>query len=388
MSRIKVLYISHESKEIAGATLSLYNLIHSVEEWVEPVVLLDQKGVVYDFFQERGVPCLVFPFKRVLYNYGFVKRVLLYLPRLIRDSISNDKCLQFVKKQLGRQGVDIIHSNSSAITVGEYLAKGLGVKHVWHVREFLDKDFHFHPFGGMDKLRKRIKRADASIAITSQVAQHWQMTGKNAHVIWDAVRKEEEVCALLPKEKYFLFCCASLSDTKGADTAVKAFCMSRLSQKGYYLKMVGSCTDEYKEKLMHIIRSFSNDMVEHIEFLGYQKDITPLMKRATAFLMCSHNEGLGRVTIEAMCYGCPVIARHSGGTVDFLKDRETGFFFTHDEQCASLMNEVSSMSVPTTIYAANEFFKLHFTEEKYGIQINRIYQELLGQQKYEQSKRL
>lgn len=376
MNKIKVLYISHESKEIAGATLSLYNLIHSVEEWVQPVVLLDRKDVVYDFFQEKGIPCLVFPFKRVLYNYGLVKRVLLYLPRLIRDSISNDKCLKFVKKQLGRQGVDIIHSNSSAITVGEYLAKHLGVKHVWHVREFLDKDFHFHPFGGMDRLRKRVNRADACIAITSQVAQHWQMTGKNAHVIWDAVRKKEDVCAVLPKEKYFLFCCASLSDTKGADTAVKAFCMSGLASKGYDLKMVGNCTDEYKEKLLHIIQSFTNDMVKHVEFLGYQNDIAPLMKRATAFLMCSHNEGLGRVTIEAMCYGCPVIARHSGGTVDYLKDGETGFFFTHDEQCAASMNEVALEPTPSTINAANEFFKQHFTEEVYGEKIWGIYQSL------------
>ena len=47
------------------------------------------------------------------------------------------------------------------------------------------------------------------------------------------------------------------------------------------------------------------------------------------------------------------------------------------------MNEVSFMSVPTTIYAANKFFKQHFTEEVYGIQINCIYQELLSQQKYE-----
>jgi glycosyltransferase involved in cell wall biosynthesis len=377
MKRIKVLYLSHESKEIAGATLSLFNLIHSVENWVEPVVLLDRKDIVYDFFQSKGIDCMVFPFTRVLYNYGKVKRILLYLPRLVRDSISNYRCLQFVRSQLGKQGVDIIHSNSSAITVGEYLAKGLGVKHVWHVREFLDKDFHFHPFGGMDRLRKRINRADASIAITSQVAQHWNLTGKNAYVIWDAVRKEEDVCVVLPKEKYFLFCCASLSDTKGPDTAVKAFCQSGLSQKGYRLKMVGNCTDDYKKKLECIMQSFSEETKEKVEFLGYQKDITPLMKKATAFLMCSHNEGLGRVTIEAMCYGCPVIARKSGGTVDYLKDRETGFFFTDEEECAILMNEVSSMAVPTTINAANEFFKQHFTEEVYGIEINGIYQELL-----------
>lgn len=383
MKRIKVLYISHESKEIAGATLSLFNLIHSVDNWVEPVVLLNRKDIVYDFFQSKGIDCMVFPFTRVLYNYGVVKRILLYIPRLVRDSYSNYRCLQFVRSQLGKQGVEIIHSNSSAITVGEYLAKGLGVKHVWHVREFLDKDFHFHPFGGMDRLRKRINRADATIAITSQVAQHWNLTGKNAYVIWDAVRKEEDVCAVLPKEKYFLFCCASLCDTKGADTAVKAFCQSGLSQKGYCLKMVGNCTDEYKKKLECIMQSFSEETKEKVEFLGYQKDITPLMKKATAFLMCSHNEGLGRVTIEAMCYGCLVIARKSGGTVDYLKDRETGFFFTDEEECATLMNEVSSMAVPTTINAANEFFKQHFAEEVYGIQIYSIYQELLSHHKYE-----
>lgn len=375
---IKVLYISHESKEIAGATFSLYNLIHSVEEWVEPIVLLDRKDVVYDFFQEKGITCLVFPFKRVLYNYGVVKRILLYIPRLVRDSYSNYRCLQFVRNQLGSQGVDIIHSNSSAITVGEYLAKHLGVKHVWHVREFLDKDFHFHPFGGMDRLRKRINRADACIAITSQVAQHWNMSGTNAHVIWDAVRKEEDICAILPKEKYFLFCCASLSDTKGADTAVKSFCMSGLASKGYDLKMVGNCTDEYKEKLLHIIQSFSNNMVKHVEFLGYQKGIAPLMKKATAFLMCSHNEGLGRVTIEAMCYGCPVIARKSGGTLDYLKDRETGFFFNSEEECATLMNEVVTEAIPSSINSANEFFKLHFSEEVYGKSIYALYLRLLS----------
>ena len=131
------------------------------------------------------------------------------------------------------------------------------------------------------------------------------------------------------------------------------------------------------------MQSFSEETKEKVEFLGYQKDITPLMKKATAFLMCSHNEGLGRVTIEAMCYGCSVIARKSGGTVDYLKDRETSFFFTDEEECAILMNEVSSMAVPTTINAANEFFKQHFTEEVYGIEINGIYQGLVGQRRYE-----
>ena len=375
--KIKVLYISHESKEIAGATLSLYNLIHSVEDSVEPVVLLDRKDIVYDFFQSKGVACLVFPFKRVLYNYGRVKRILLYLPRLLRDAVSNRKCLRFVEQKIGCDSIDLIHSNSSAITIGDYLARNLGVRHVWHVREFLDKDFHFHPFGGMNRLRRRINRADVRIAITSQVAEHWKMQGEHSHVIWDAVRKEEDVCANLSKEPYFLFCCAALSDSKGADTAVEVFCLSGLARKGYRLMMVGNCTETYKERLQQIVRSYAEEWLEHIEFAGYRKDIAALMKKATAFLMCSQNEGLGRVTIEAMCYGCPVIARRTGGTVDFLKNRETGYFFDTEKDCAALMNGIVSGTLPTTIHKANEFFKQHFTEEVYGRKILGIYQKLI-----------
>ena len=385
MNKINVLYISHESKEIAGATLSLYNLIHSVEEWVHPIVLLDRRDVVYDFFQSKGVDCLIFPFKRVLYNYHPIKRALLFLPRLVRDSISDYQCCCFVKRNL-RVSIDLIHSNSSAVTIGVCLAKSLGVKHVWHVREFLDKDFHFHPFGGMRRLRHKINKANACIAITSQIARHWKMEGANAHVIWDAVRKENEICAYLPKDKYFLFCSARLSNGKGADTAVEAFCKSGLFAKGYQLVMVGNYDEPYKHFLLSIANAYSGDISKNIVFKGFQKDIEKLMIHASAFLMCSQNEGLGRVTIEAMCYGCPVIARKSGGTLDFLKDRETGFFFDSTDECAALMKEVSEMTVPSTIYKANDFFRHHFTEEVYGKKVLTIYQQLNNINQHGKSK--
>ncbi len=63
------------------------------------------------------------------------------------------------------------------------------------------------------------------------------------------------------------------------------------------------------------------------------------MSRAIAFLMCSENEGLGRVSIEAMFYGCLVIGRNSGGTKDFVFDGKTGLLFNDMDGCVSAMQK-------------------------------------------------
>lgn len=58
--------------------------------------------------------------------------------------------------------------------------------------------------------------------------------------------------------------------------------------------------------------------------------------------MTSVNEGLGRVTIEAMFYGCLVVARHTGGTLEFLKNGYNGLYFDNDEQLSKILINVSN----------------------------------------------
>ena len=56
--------------------------------------------------------------------------------------------------------------------------------------------------------------------------------------------------------------------------------------------------------------------------------------------MTSEFEALGRVTAEAMFYGCPVIAHATGGTLDLVKDGETGYLYNTIDECAELIRKV------------------------------------------------
>ena len=94
--------------------------------------------------------------------------------------------------------------------------------------------------------------------------------------------------------------------------------------------------------------------------------------------MSSRNEALGRVTVESMFYGCPVIGKNAGGTLELIKDNETGFLFANAQECAEKMLYVVHHDVTTIIRNAQHFVLSNFTEECYKHKMLKIYQSILG----------
>ncbi len=262
-----------------------------------------------------------------------------------------------------------MHSNSSVFIFGDILARSLKAKHVWHFREFQDIDFNMYPFLGMRDLQKRMRRADALIAITKAVYDHWHFSEYgNSIYVWDAVRSTKDCSMQINKEKYFLFCAALLSKAKGVDCALRAFGLSGIAKQGFRLKIVGKCKSEaLKSELSNITKYYNIE--DCVEYLGYQANIKPYMEKAAAFLMTSVNEGLGRVTIEAMFYGCLVVARHTGGTLEFLKNGYNGLYFDNDEQLSKILINVSNKTPIEIISNAQKFAIENFSEEIYGVRI-------------------
>ena len=113
-------------------------------------------------------------------------------------------------------------------------------------------------------------------------------------------------------------------------------------------------------------------------FPGFCEDIQEHMLRASAFLMTSRSEGLGRVTIEAMFCGCPVIARRSGGSLDIIEDRITGFLFDTEEQCANLISAMAMNTPQEVVEAAADRAVSGFSEESYGQRVLSIYHSVLS----------
>jgi glycosyltransferase involved in cell wall biosynthesis len=62
-----------------------------------------------------------------------------------------------------------------------------------------------------------------------------------------------------------------------------------------------------------------------VKFLGWREDIDEIMPLFDMLVLPSLNEGMGRVLVEAMAAGKPVVASRVGGIPDLVRDGETGF---------------------------------------------------------------
>jgi glycosyltransferase involved in cell wall biosynthesis len=113
-------------------------------------------------------------------------------------------------------------------------------------------------------------------------------------------------------------------------------------------------------------------------FLGFRNDIDFLMARANAFLMCSRNEALGRVTIEAMLNFCLVFGYNDSGTSEIIEHEVTGFLYSEKSELVSLMNKsiknISSFN--NIVHKAYTFATSNFLEKDFGIKLFEFYKKL------------
>lgn len=371
--KYRVLYICIDPA-LGGSTSSLYNLIDSLRGIVEPIVLFPEKGVGYDYFVKSHIESYVFPFIQLtsfrsnrLWDVWKHPWMWHYIYKRRKDI----KCYKYVKTILAGRNVDIVHSNTSPNDVGVYLSRKLGTKHIWHVREFLDLDFHADVYRGIPSLRKLVNKADARIAISTAIKNHWQMPDRNTWVINNAVRKRDEACFISEKEKNLLFCSYYLTERKGARYAIEAFAKSGMASEGYTLKLIGNCEEKYKESLNETAKK--NGVLDSIAFIPCQAEVKPYFATATAFIMASEYEAFGRVTAEAMFFGCPIIARATGGSLDIIKNGETGYLFTTMDECAELIRKVCKEEQSAIIRNAQRFAIENLSQEAYPIKIQEVY---------------
>lgn len=372
-----ILYLCIDPK-LAGSTASLFNLLIEIKEEVNAIVLFTEKGDGYELFTKNGIECHIYPFIKLhelRRNRLFDNLRHLWRWHYIKKIRFDYGCWFFIKKILNGRRVDIVHSNASPNDIGVLLSRNLSAKHIWHVREMLDLHFNVDIYGGLPRLRSLINSADARIAISTAIKQHWQMPDKNSFVINDAVRSQNDTSYVAVKDKYLLFCSYCLTEPKGTREAITAFAKSGVTELGYSLKLIGNCDSDYKDLLVETADQYC--ILKDVEFLPCQKNVKPWFEHATAYIMASKNEGLGRVTAEAMFFGCPVIAHASGGTLDIVNDNETGYLYKTIDECAQLIRKVCSENQEQIILRAQNFAVNNLSQEVYGPKIIEVYEKIL-----------
>ena len=126
LSGLRVSFITHYT-ELYGANLSLLNLIEGLGKYgVQAHVICPDRGDLLDALARCGVPVAVLPFEWWVSPHRTAAEVA---KRLVR----NVRRLRPITAQIARWGTDLVYSNSSVFAIGALAAAELELPHVWHI---------------------------------------------------------------------------------------------------------------------------------------------------------------------------------------------------------------------------------------------------------------
>lgn len=340
---MKVVYILH-SVLMGGATISFINMVVGLmTRGITPIVFLPhakngaelkeslQKNNI-SFIETDIVSSIINRPQNIKSLPGYVKRAL-FLP------YNKQKSYRSLKQLIQSINPDIIHTNTGVVHEGFHIAHELKIPHVWHLREYQTRDFHWKIYPSFSKFCSYLRKSYV-VTITDDIRHYFHLDNYSAaQTIYNGIYHSNEVCYIDKKERYFLLA-SRVSPEKGHLDVIKAFADFSGKDK-YKLKILGFGHEPFMNKIKELADSLG--CLDCIEFLGYQSDVRPYMSRAKALVVASPNEGFGRMTAEALFCGTLVIGRNTAGTKEILSNTG-GLTFNTIEEMTQMMEYVNVMS--------------------------------------------
>jgi len=332
--KMKVLYITH-CTGMAGANRSMYQMIMELREsyGVEPYVLLPYENLpqrnLKDYLTESNIEykeCNIVYFKRESYTTETRLNYVYYLREI-----------ESLAESLKPMGFDLVHSNSSVMDFGGYISRVLGVKHIWHLRDFGELDYNLHSIWGELYKRATYRNGDVFIAISDIIKKYFSrcIPEDKIHTIYNGIKQTDNVLlANHENEKVQFICAGVICEAKNQKEIVKAvdILVNEKNIQKLHLTIVGPGGGDYLESMKRFAKD--RNINDYITFLGEVDGIAQLASTMDVGIMSSHCEAFGRTTVEYMLQNLAVIANDSGANTEIITDGETGLIYEHDSELA------------------------------------------------------
>ena len=411
----RLLFISH-SGNLYGSERSLLSLLSglkAIDEY-ELLCFVPRAGEFTKALDDAGVPYIVIPFERWIgYRFHWAAR---YYRR-----IRNHWLLPAIIREAASWKPDLVYTNTIATSAGAIITENLPERpvHIWHARELPgNRAYHFGMFdhGG--------NRAFRTIATTSDyiICNSHFLLGKlkpllekelkrtpgkyanqfNIEVVYNGFDRECLNTDILAKWKksdtsrinspdmgpvfpesggfpaemrtgiknvpphntdsFNIVMAGGISAVKNYGEAIPG--VKKLLDDGFpvTLDIYGSGPDIEIRKLVKQIADYN--LQDHIKIRGYHKNMTEMYQEADLLLVTSKMETFGRVAVEAMLAGCPVLCSDAGALPEIIRDGDTGLLYRSGDpenlfsQLKKLVSDAKlreQLSIKAAIYATNNY---------------------------------
>jgi glycosyltransferase involved in cell wall biosynthesis len=318
-----------QSGELGGAELCLADLAEFSGE--NSAVFLFQDGPFADFLRDKNITVHVAVLPKNAAGVDKAAGWFSYLRAAPGMGLLIYRVIKVAKN------FDLLYANTAkALVVGAIVALLLRKKFCFHLHDILTADH----FSAMNRrlIVSLANRAQAVVANSLATAEAYRRNGGKNHLVrvipngFEISRFQSGSGSPLTEPLHNVFAGESpvvglfgrITRWKGQHLLIQA--LGELP--GVHGVIVGEAlfTDEDR-KYCHELRVLAAELgvADRIHFAGFRADILSLLLGVDLVVHCSTSpEPFGRVIVEAMLAGRPVIAAKAGGAMEILKDNETG----------------------------------------------------------------
>lgn len=330
---MRVCFISHDAA-LGGASLALAELVEALQaQGVRCRVVVPGKGPLVRELRRRGSEITWLPCP------WWVGTSAAPWERVARTTATLIMAAPFVAR-LASLRCELVYTNTLTVPVGALAARVIGVPHVWHLHEFGYEDHRLRFDLGLRGAARFMDRFSAAVvAVSEAVAAKFAplMAPGKVKVVYQAVtvRPDPEAERAAWQERrergraFRAVIAGDLSEAKGQADAVRA--VVELVQDGIDAELVAVGGEEprYRPRLEPLVAELG--LAERVRLTGRLANPYPVVRTADVALMCSRAEAFGRVTVEAMLAGKPVVGARSGATPELVREGFNGLLYEPGE---------------------------------------------------------
>ena len=377
----EALYIAYfgHSCETFGAERSLLELLDQTKRYnIISHVVLPYKGSLCKMIKGKGASYDIVPYKQWADRFASVGDYLNSFIKTIR-----------LFTELNKLNPNIICTNTIVIPWGAISAYFLHIPHIWYIREFGREDHGFKFVMVFKNITRFIDLFSDKVVYNSKAVQNYfnsYITKDKGVQIYNNITiqnniKDEQIEEVFrSKNSLKLITIAStVSVSKGQDQAVKA--VMELNKEGHNIELliIGENSGAYAQSLKRFAEEHG---AKGIYFKDCVSNPFYYINKADVVLTCSRREAFGRVTVEGMMLGKPVIGANTGGTVELIKDGYNGFLYNYPE-IEDLKDKIkyfieNKEQINVLGNNARNFANSNFNEQKYAQRFICLSKELLN----------
>jgi glycosyltransferase involved in cell wall biosynthesis len=367
----RVLYFNSWSTAHGGSATSLLDIVRSLDRRrFDPVVVCPEPGELPNRLAEVGVPVVIHPLSRLNREqvWQFLREVLWYM-RFLRQ---ND--------------VAIVHGNTSSSRRSLLQAAHLaGVPYVQHVRNGMGRPLE--SVGCRYARRIVVNSNQVGTALRREPTMaHKTVTIYNAVDLAQYDARDNRRIELGSPDGPVVGFVGQIVPRKGVRTLIEAMpaVLRRFPQA--LLVIVGCAPpdeDEYERSCRE--RVVELGLESSVRFIGYRRDVAAWMRSFDVFALPTRAEPFGKVVIESMAAGCPVVASRVGGIPEIITSPELGTLIEPDDPDALASAILAYLCDRDRAEATSRIARRH-ARELFGLQgmidrLQQLYETVLHERK-------